>query len=281
MFLKVFNNCKNVQFKRFNRLISSLPNDTKNVSLDDLKSKFSKLDKPNYYDTLVSRNKNLSKLKRASVLVPISIKKVLDENGLVVKKTFYTLTKRTEKMSSFKGHVCFIGGRRDSTDLDDSVTALREAKEEANIEEKSLTILAQLCPLITFNQTMVTPIVAYFDKQQFNPILSPNEVEMIFELPTERFLSNSNHTINSIRNEKGEYIVHFFKDNINGKKITTWGFTAFVSAVISSVIHAKTPEFDLDSNLKLDTNKQDLNEFIEKFSSNKFAISQENSRKNN
>ena len=51
-----------------------------------------------------------------------------------------------------------MGDKRDATDKDDSVTALREAKEEANIDSNHLIILAQLCPIIKFNQTLVTPI---------------------------------------------------------------------------------------------------------------------------
>ena len=244
------------------------------LTLSALKEKFSILDKPNYYDTLILKNPNIKKLKRASVLIPMSVNENTDESGSLVRKSFYTLTKRTDKMKSFKGDVCFIGGKRDATDKDDSVTALREAKEEANIDSNHLIILAQLCPIITFNQTLVTPIVAYFDKSRFNPILSEDEVEMIFELPTERFLSKLNHRMSSIRNENGEYFIHYFKDVVNGKSITTWGFTAFLSASISSFLHSKSPEFDLDSNFKENPSIKNLNEWFEEFSSNKLAVSE-------
>ena len=177
-------------------------------------------------------------------------------------------------MSSFKGHVCFIGGRRDESDHDDSVTALREAKEETNMDATSLTILAQLCPVITFSQTLVTPIVAYFDAESFKPVLSTDEVEMIFDLPTERFLSDANHKISSIKNEKGEYFMHYFKDTLTGKKVTTWGFTAFLSAIVSSVIHGHAPDFELDPNLKWSPKERNLNEFLEQFSFNKLAVSE-------
>jgi 8-oxo-dGTP pyrophosphatase MutT (NUDIX family) len=249
-------------------------NSTEYLTLINLKKKFSILDKPNYYNTLVVKNPAFAKLKRASVLIPISVEEKLDENGRLIRKSFFTLTKRTDKMKSFKGDVCFIGGKRDSTDEDDSVTALREAREEANIDSNHLTILAQLCPIITFNQTLVTPIVAYFDKKNFEPILSVNEVEMIFELPTERFLSKSNHRMSSIKNENGVYSIHYFKDNINGKSVSTWGFTAFLSVAISSFLHSRATDFEFVLNLNENQNKRNLNEMFEEFSSNKLAVSQ-------
>ena len=273
VFDNILKTCRLIRIvKRFNS--TKIDHNEPNFSLKSLQAKFKQLDMPKYYDSLILKNPAISKLKRASVLVPISIRENLNENGTLTRQTIYTLTKRTDKMKSFKGDVCFIGGKRDQSDLDDSETALREAKEEANIDSNQLTILAQLCPIITFNQTLVTPIVAFFDKRNFNPVLCADEVEMIFEMPTERFLNKANHKMSSIKNENGEYFMHYFKDNINGKSVTTWGFTAFLCAAISSCIHGKSPDFELDLNFKDKPNEQNLNEYFEKFLSNKLSVSQ-------
>ena len=46
----------------------SFSNSTSPLSLDILKEKFSKFDKPNYYDYLIKNNPKISKLDRSSVL---------------------------------------------------------------------------------------------------------------------------------------------------------------------------------------------------------------------
>lgn len=195
-----------------------------NITLEFLKQKFQPIDKPNYLEQIEAKNPFISKLKRSAILVPISIKEET-QNGNKLNKTYFTFTKRSENLKSFKGQVCFIGGKRDEDDVDDSFTALREAKEEANIESTDLVILARLCPVITFNQNLVTPVIAYFNKSNFTPTLNHKEVDFMFELPTERFLSNRNHEMSCIKNKNGEYFVHYFKDNVCNREITTWGFT--------------------------------------------------------
>lgn len=230
-------------------------------SLDTLKETFVKYDRPNSFARLLEVNAGVAQLKRASVLVPISISE---------GKTYYTLSKRTDLMKSFKGEVCFLGGKKDNAETDVD-TAFREAKEEANVDAASLTYLAQLPPLMTFNQVIVTPVIAYFDKSHFKPVLNATEVELIFDLPTERFLTNANHKTKLFSNASGQYLAHYFKDKIGDRIITTWGFTAFLAIVISSVLHSRTPTFDVFPGHKL-TN-HNLNQFLEKFFFNKLAVS--------
>ena len=116
------------------------------LNVDSLKNIFKKFNKPNHYDHILAKNTNLSKLKRCSVLVPISFKNESNDHR---PTTYFTLTKRPDTMKTFKGQVCFVGGKRDDSDQNDVATALREAKEEINIESNRLQILAQLCsPLI-------------------------------------------------------------------------------------------------------------------------------------
>jgi coenzyme A diphosphatase NUDT7 len=244
------------------------------MSLDFLKNKFSKLHKPNYYEQLLVKNSQISKLKRASVLIPISIQTEVDpETGAVEPKSYFTLTKRTETMKSFKGEVCFAGGRRDETDTNEAHTAYREAKEECNIEERDTVLLAELCPIITFNQILITPVIVYFDKSNFKPVLAEAEVDMIFDLPTERFLSNHGHEMQTFKNSSGEYHIHYFKDNVQGREIVTWGFTAFLSICVSMILNERAAEFDLVPNRTFKSH--DMNSYLEEFLFNKLAVSTE------
>lgn len=100
----LFDDIKKSQIsKNFSRLSSS--------SIEFLKEKLTKYDSPYIYETILSKNASVKNLKRASVLIPISFKEETDSCGKIVTKTFFTLSKRTDKMSSFKGDVSFLGNR--------------------------------------------------------------------------------------------------------------------------------------------------------------------------
>ena len=84
-------------------------------------------------------------------------------------------------------------------------------------------------PLITPNSTLVTPVIAFFDENDFSPDINRDEVETVFKLPTSRFISNQNHEHKPFKlRNKDEYYVHYFKDQIDGAEITTWGLTALI-----------------------------------------------------
>jgi 8-oxo-dGTP pyrophosphatase MutT (NUDIX family) len=225
---------------------------SKILDLNYLRETLSKFSKKNYYHIIEPKNKNIQKLSRASVLVPISIQKATDNEGKVNYQTFYTFSKRTMEMKTFKGQVCFVGGRRDATDKSDIETAYREAEEEVGIKPESLTFLAEMCPVITTTGVLITPIVAYLDKTNFQPKLNKHEVEVIFDLPTERFLSVKNHKFTSIRGGKVEHYMHSFANDVEGRNMDVTGVTAFMCVYISSVIHKRLPEFKFDPEIPLD-----------------------------
>ena len=233
------------------------------LKVDSLKNIFKKFNKPNHYDHILAKNSNLSKLKRCSVLVPISFKNESNNHRLT---TYFTLTKRPDTIKTFKGQVCFVGGKRDDCDQNDVATALREAKEEINIESNRLQILASLCPIMTTNNDLVTPIVVYFDETDYKLITNQDEVSHVFKLSTERFLTKQNYSHKCFKSGKTQYYVHYFEDLVNGKQFKTWGFTAVVSILVSSMLHSSLPEFSFDPEIQLtDENKRDyLDLYLEK-----------------
>jgi len=227
--------------------------------IDELKKLFLKVNTTNHYEYLLTKNKNLAKFPRASVLVPISFRQEQDE-----WKSYYTLSKRTDFMRSHKGQVCFVGGKQDRTDKNEIETAFREAQEEINIRAESLTFLAQTCPILTAASVVVTPIICLFDKSNFNPIINEHEVELIFDLPTNRFLSSNGHTSKRMKSVNGDmYNIHYFDDLIDGRKIATWGLTSYLCIMISSFLHQRNPSFPLDPSLEFNYDR--LNEFTETY----------------
>jgi peroxisomal coenzyme A diphosphatase NUDT7 len=220
------------------------------LKIDYLKRSLVFLNKPNYYDQLVIKHPYVSKLRRCSILVPITVKQEKNKKGLRVQKSYFSFTQRADTIK-YNGEICFVGGSREPSDRNDVSTALREAKEEINMNEKNLTILAEFCPIMTTKGDLVTPIIAYFDDTDYEPILDVKEVNQVFKLPTERFILNEGYSCKQFKAENTEYYLHYFKDTVNDKAIQTWGLTAFVSILVSSLLHSRMPEFQLDPDIKL------------------------------
>ena len=110
-----------------------------------LKSKFDKCYRPNNYEYLLSKNPNIAKTKRSSVLVSISFRVDKNTNTEI---PYYTLSKRSEHIRTFRGQVCFVGGTIDDQESEMNA-AFREAKEEVGIDSKDLTFIAQIPEAIT------------------------------------------------------------------------------------------------------------------------------------
>lgn len=91
-------------------------------------------------------------------------------------------------------------------------------------------------------------------------------------MPTERFLSNERHKTKTVTNSGGSYHIHYFKDNVDGKTVTTWGMTAFLAIVVSSLLHARQPDFELILGKNLDINN--VNKYLEQYLFSKLSVSQ-------
>ncbi len=124
------------------------------------------------------------------------------------KKFHVLLTIRSFKLKSFKGEICFPGGKFDSS-VDKTLrdTALREAYEEIGLKEDNVEVVCELCPFISPAGHYIAPIIGLvkheFLNDQFdvcedtmNIVLSlkpnPDEVESIFWMPVNYVLDTSN-----------------------------------------------------------------------------------------
>jgi len=109
----------------------------------------------------------------AAVLVPLYVR-----DG----ELHAVFTKRREDLRRHPGEISFPGGRRDHPDEQLETTALREAEEEIGLAPETVDLLGTLTPVSTFvTGYLIYPHVGLIEPIAWKP--SPNEVELILELP--------------------------------------------------------------------------------------------------
>ncbi|HKG38515.1 MAG TPA: CoA pyrophosphatase [Conexibacter sp.] len=115
----------------------------------------------------------------AAVLVPLYVRG--DELHVV-------FTKRREDLRRHPGEISFPGGRRDHPDEELQTTALREAEEEIGLSTHDVDLLGTLTPVSTFvTGYLIYPHVGLIEPITWKP--SPNEVELVLELPLHELIS--------------------------------------------------------------------------------------------
>jgi 8-oxo-dGTP pyrophosphatase MutT (NUDIX family) len=125
------------------------------------------------------RTINQPTLPQAGVLVAIT-----DESD-----PHLVLTQRAQHLSTHSGEVAFAGGKRDDTDPDIIFTALREAKEEINLETGNVNVVGHLDQVVSLFGYLVTPVVGIVPAEtEF--IANLDELDAIFKVPLRHFLEN-------------------------------------------------------------------------------------------
>ncbi|KAL3358593.1 hypothetical protein AABB24_015609 [Solanum stoloniferum] len=190
---------------------------------------------------ITTRNLHLSKVisreKRAAVL--ICLFQGLEGEIRVI------LTKRSMKLSTHPGEVALPGGKMDEEDLDDSVTALREAKEEIGLKSSLVQVITNLEPFISLHLLTVVPVVGLLSRiEEFKPLLNADEVDAIFDVPLDIFLKEENHR--RVEKEWGrwKYVCHIFEYESSKKGVyQIGGLTASILIHAASIIYQTTPSF--------------------------------------
>ncbi len=99
-------------------------------------------------DPIDSTFENRKMLRLAAVLIPIFKD---SQQVLFIKRTMNT--------SHHQGQIAFPGGRFDEDDGTPLITALRETKEEVNIDSHDINVIGRLSPTVTSSRHHVYPYV--------------------------------------------------------------------------------------------------------------------------
>jgi 8-oxo-dGTP pyrophosphatase MutT (NUDIX family) len=153
--------------------------------------------------------------RRASaVLVPL-----FEEDG----EARIILTKRPETMPTHQGEIAFPGGKLEpAIDSDLRAAALREAKEEIDLDPAAVEIIAELDGIGTVgSRFMIAPFVGILNAR---PTLRPDtrEVVRVFDVALSELLAPGVHHAERWPTPNAPIEVHFFELADE----TVWGATA-------------------------------------------------------
>lgn len=121
--------------------------------------------------------------RAAAVLMP-----VIDRAGGAT----LLLTRRAASLRSHAAQIAFPGGRIDPADASPLDAALREAEEEIGLARALVSPLGYLDAYLTGTGYRIVPVVALV-QADFVPVLNPDEVDAVFEVPMAFLMDQANH----------------------------------------------------------------------------------------
>lgn len=137
----------------------------------------------------------------------------------------FALIQRPNYEGSHGGQISFPGGKWENEDINLNQTALREAWEETNINQKHVNVLGNLSQIyIPPSNFEVTPVLGLSETR---PVFKPDEreVEEIIEVPLAELLDDENLQNTEIKLNSGKNLkTPYF--NLQSKIV--WGATAMM-----------------------------------------------------
>lgn len=176
-----------------------------------------------------------------SVLVPLVARE---------GKLHLLFTVRSEKLRRGPGEVCFPGGKRERTDVDDVATALREAQEEVGLHPHQVEVVCRLVPCLFEKKKLVTPVVAFIDPN-FQAQPNPDEVKDVFLVPLDYFLYPHVYYPHHVTQAGHSFVMHCFEYTCPEGGMTYFirGLTALFAVVVALIILEQKPAFEVEYNL--------------------------------
>lgn len=137
---------------------------------------------------------------------------------------YYVLfTKRTDTVRDHKGQISFPGGAHELEDLTLKDTALREAKEEIDLDAGDVEVIGELDDMLTMHTNyLISPYVGVIPwPYEFK--IDTKEVERLLEVPVVALLDKNNLRHETDTDEDGKIVTGYF---YNYKGDVIWGATA-------------------------------------------------------
>ena len=133
-------------------------------------------------------------------------------------------------------------------------TALREAKEEINLERDQVTVVSVLPPFVAVynNVIAVHVVVCVLQASRSELSLSANsEVEKIFWAPLELFVTEENHWEKTLPYNDTTYASHFFGYTVQstGERFIIWGLTSRICVALASIVLQVPIPFTFSANV--------------------------------
>lgn len=142
------------------------------------------------------------------------------------------LTKRTQRVATHKGQICFPGGGCAPEDETPCVTALREAAEEVGLKASDIEIFGQMDDILTVSSNfVVTPFVAMIP-YPYHFLVSSEEIEELIEIPLSSLLDPGN-----FHEEPTNDLIPTCSYVYNGHVV--WGATARILRQLLSLLPGK------------------------------------------
>lgn len=166
----------------------------------------------------------------SAVLVP------LYESG---GETFLVLTKRPETMPSHRGEIAFPGGKFEpGRDADLQAAALREAKEEIDLDPGVVEVVARLEGIATYaSRFTIAPFVGFLPSHvELRP--NPGEVDRILQVPLSELMADGVYRQERWDLRQSDVAMHFY----DLEDETVWGATARI--LTSLLAHLVDEPFD-------------------------------------
>ena len=197
----------------------------------------------------------------SSILIPL-----IEIDGRV----YVILTTRSLSVSSYKGQVCFPGGRREHSDSSAIHTALREAEEEIGLPATSVQVIGSIGNMPA-TPHHINVIVGVVTDNNFKPKISVREVSNCFYCPLDFFLSTEHIKTNYMEFESGRAVNKVLLVSYNyfcsETKVThkIWGFTGSLAMYVSCVAYnviSPIDDFNWQPCSEIDNRKAYISYFI-------------------
>lgn len=148
-------------------------------------------------------------------------------------------TVRAANLNDHAGQISFPGGRSEPADGGPVGTALREAREEVELDPGRVEILGTLPPYVTISSYQVTPVVGLVRPGE--PLRAdPREVEEFFEVPLGFLMDGANHQRRVVLQDPAPRFLYSMEYH-GARRYLIWGATAAILRNFYRFLLAGTP----------------------------------------